>query len=244
MKTRSLKRDIRMVFLGALITALILPGISVLANVVTRELHFTGITVQVDGVPVEFATDSQPFIMEGRTFLPAGAIAGAVGKEVSWDAETQTVHLNTPGVAVAQPAQAARPLFVEFPRPDVTGSAANANRDGGQNATFGSIMFANSWISHNSTGTNDITLPLNGQWNEISGYIGAHSSLNRGVFATVSVFGDGGVMLGGFTAYYGEPAFPFSVNVEGQQEVIIRIVRNAEGGISAVGVTLLSPQIR
>jgi hypothetical protein len=249
MKARSFKRDIRMVMLGVLMTVLVLPGISVLANTVTRELSFTGVNVQVNGVPVNFDADSQPFIMDGRTFLPVGAIANAVGKEVGWDGVTQTVHLNTPGVAItpapaptpAPPARDARPLFQVFTRPLVAGPTIIANNNGGQSVTFDGRLFANSWVvSTVGVPTTDLRFSLNGDWNEIFGYMGSQAAGQRGISSTVSFFGDGGIMLEEFTVTYGDPAFNFSVNVAGQQQLDIRIDRTATG----TGITLLSPQIR
>jgi hypothetical protein len=51
-------------------------------------------------------------------------------------------------------------------------------------------------------------------------------------------------MLGSYNVYLGEAAFPFSIDVEGRQEVVIRIVTNAQGGLPSVMAALLSPQIR
>ena len=39
-------------------------------------------------------TDNEPFISEGVTYLPVRAIAEAVGKDVSWDGETNTVYID------------------------------------------------------------------------------------------------------------------------------------------------------
>lgn len=47
------------------------------------------ISVFIDGLPVAF--DVEPVIQDGRTLVPFRAIAEALGVEVSWDGETQTV---------------------------------------------------------------------------------------------------------------------------------------------------------
>ena len=41
----------------------------------------------------------EPFIVDGTTYLPLRAIAGALGLEVNWDGSTNTVILTTPGMA-------------------------------------------------------------------------------------------------------------------------------------------------
>lgn len=47
-----------------------------------------GITVYVDGMPVDF--DVQPQIISDRTMVPMRAIFEAIGAEVTWDSETST----------------------------------------------------------------------------------------------------------------------------------------------------------
>ncbi|MCL2224428.1 MAG: copper amine oxidase N-terminal domain-containing protein [Defluviitaleaceae bacterium] len=77
---------------GVLFMTMLVPAVGVFANTVVRELAF-GIRIQIDGVHLNLDEESRPFVMDGRTFLPVRAIADAVGKDVFWDAPTQTVHL-------------------------------------------------------------------------------------------------------------------------------------------------------
>ncbi|MCL2578282.1 MAG: stalk domain-containing protein [Defluviitaleaceae bacterium] len=83
---------------GVLVMAL-LSGTIVMASSNVRELVF-GVRVNVDGEAVAFASDNQPFIIDGRTFLPVGAIANALGFDVQWDAATTTVNVTTDSAAV------------------------------------------------------------------------------------------------------------------------------------------------
>lgn len=62
--------------------------------------HFNNIRIAVNGVPV--VTEFDPFVFDGRTYLPVRDVAHAVGFEVTWEAATSTVHLTQP-VAVATP---------------------------------------------------------------------------------------------------------------------------------------------
>jgi len=89
-------------FIAGLMVAVMLSGTIVLANPVTRELFF-GVTVTLNGENVEFDDDSQPFIIEGRTFLPVGAFSRTLGFEVEWDSETSTVDIVAPALAVINP---------------------------------------------------------------------------------------------------------------------------------------------
>jgi len=79
------------IVLGMLVTAL-LTGTVVMANPVTREIFF-GVSVTVNGEDVNFAEDSLPFIMEGRTFLPLAAMAEALDFTVNWNPETATANV-------------------------------------------------------------------------------------------------------------------------------------------------------
>lgn len=65
------------------------------------ELAYNSIKIMLDGKEVS-PTDAngnaiEPFVIEGTTYLPVRGIASALGLEVSWNSETATVELNTPG---------------------------------------------------------------------------------------------------------------------------------------------------
>ena len=81
------------IVVGALSTVL-LSGTLVMANPVTRDLFF-GVNVTLNGTVLDFEEDSQPFIIDGRTFLPVGALADVLDVTATWEGETSTVHLAT-----------------------------------------------------------------------------------------------------------------------------------------------------
>ncbi|MCD8215230.1 MAG: NPCBM/NEW2 domain-containing protein [Clostridiales bacterium] len=58
----------------------------------TAELTFKNIVVYVDGQVVD-TTEAEPFIYNGTTYLPLRTVAEALGKEVNWVGETNTVYL-------------------------------------------------------------------------------------------------------------------------------------------------------
>lgn len=64
-------------------------------------LHFNGIKLVLNGEQVQ-VTDStgaatEPFIINGTTYLPVANVARMLGLTVAWDGTTQTVTLTTPG---------------------------------------------------------------------------------------------------------------------------------------------------
>ena len=96
----------RGIVIGALMM-LLLSGTVLMASPQTREVVF-GVGVSFNGQRVNFDADSQPFIMEGRTFLPVRAIADIAGLDVDFDGATNTVLL-TGGGGAAAPARATSP---------------------------------------------------------------------------------------------------------------------------------------
>lgn len=65
------------------------------------ELTYRGISVKLNGETLALIDGSgngvEPFILEGTTYLPLRAVAGALGLEVSWDDATSTVSLQSGG---------------------------------------------------------------------------------------------------------------------------------------------------
>ena len=68
----------------------------------TAELLYDNIKVMLNGKEIT-PTDAngnvvEPFIINGTTYLPVRGVASALGLNVGWDAATNTVTLNEPGV--------------------------------------------------------------------------------------------------------------------------------------------------
>jgi len=90
MKTQRIKDMIT----GSLITAMIIGGCSTAFAKVSKmniSVNFKDIKVNVDGK--ELVTEKEPFIYDGTTYLPIKAVGEAIGKQVSWDSDTNTVIL-------------------------------------------------------------------------------------------------------------------------------------------------------
>ena len=63
----------------------------------TVQIAYNNIKICLDGTFIEpkdaAGNTVEPFTMNGTTYLPVRAVAGAFGKEVGWDEATQTVYL-------------------------------------------------------------------------------------------------------------------------------------------------------
>ncbi len=68
---------------------------------------FRNIKIVVDGK--EVSTSAEPFIYNGTTYLPIRAVGEAVGKEVTWNAGTNTVYLGEVPESAKQPETPAAP---------------------------------------------------------------------------------------------------------------------------------------
>ena len=92
-----MKKQWKCFLAGALASVLAIGalGSAVAAYQRQETLHFNGISLVVDGEKVSI-TDStgaptEPFIINGTTYLPVGNVAKLVGYDVAWDGKTQTV---------------------------------------------------------------------------------------------------------------------------------------------------------
>ena len=95
-------------FIGVIVTLLVLSSF-VYASPIEKTINifFKNIKLYVDGslVTPKDATGNkvEPFIYNGTTYLPARAVAEALGKTVKWDGKTNSIYIgkvdeNTPSV--------------------------------------------------------------------------------------------------------------------------------------------------
>lgn len=86
-------------FVVGLVAGLVISCICVGAfqGVVQKELSYNDVKITLNGQTIT-PTDAngnvvEPFIIDGTTYLPVRAIANALGLDVKWDGETNTVKL-------------------------------------------------------------------------------------------------------------------------------------------------------
>lgn len=87
---------------GALSASLVLGATYAVAGEQIKksvDVFYNGIKICIDGTYIEPKDANgnavDPFIMDGTTYLPVRAVAGAFDKDVIWDGDTQTVFLNS-----------------------------------------------------------------------------------------------------------------------------------------------------
>lgn len=87
--------------MGALaLCGALLGGTAALAAGVTYktiQVLYNDISLVVDGVPITpkdaNGVEVEPFVYNGTTYLPVRAVGEAIGKQVTWDGNTQTVYI-------------------------------------------------------------------------------------------------------------------------------------------------------
>ena len=79
--------------IGFVVAMVLSSSIALMAGTgVMREVFF-GVSVMVNGEPLELEEDMQAFIMGGRTFLPARIVEQIADMPVNWNDETWTVYI-------------------------------------------------------------------------------------------------------------------------------------------------------
>ena len=84
------------VLVGVLLTAIVARVIPADAKSGSQSVAavYRNIRVFVDGV--EKKPNAEPFLIDGSTFVPLRFISEALGKEISWDGETNSIYIGKP----------------------------------------------------------------------------------------------------------------------------------------------------
>lgn len=95
MKQKWIHRAGALMLCGALLggTAALAAGVTYK----TIQVLYSDISLVVDGVPITpkdaNGVEVEPFVYNGTTYLPVRAVGEAIGKQVTWDGNTQTVYI-------------------------------------------------------------------------------------------------------------------------------------------------------
>ncbi|MCL2371783.1 MAG: stalk domain-containing protein [Defluviitaleaceae bacterium] len=109
--------------IGAAIAALILTATPLVARVISNDvtIYFNNISVAINGNQAQL--ENEPFVLNGRTYLPVRDIANLFGYNATWESETNTVHLTERIPAGAVPNYPAHLPQPEAPPATTTGTA-------------------------------------------------------------------------------------------------------------------------
>lgn len=72
--------------------------LSTILSLVTTVSAFAGIGISIDGSIIQ--SDIEPFIDNGRTFVPVRLISESLGADVTWDNDTRTVGIDKEDISI------------------------------------------------------------------------------------------------------------------------------------------------
>lgn len=171
----------KQLIIGILIGALLFGAIPVMATTGIKELKafYNNIKISVNGK--EIKTDIEPFIVDGRTYVPVRVVSEALGVDVNWNDKTNTVEIGK----VSQK---------EVEKPTITYQGFN---DSGTDISY-VVIFSDEFII-------SMTLPkthLNGKMESVILGISTNLMKEKPELNTPSIIG--------FYEYTGEQFYPLS----------------------------------
>lgn len=188
------------------------------------EVAYNNISIIIDGK--EFYSSQQPFIHQGRTYVPLRAVGEALGKQVVWDEINNRVLINDVGA----PAVVAQPKYIE--------ELVVLRNVGPFYQEKGNWVIANRPFAHGvavdlNQGDRqaEVVVDLQQKYNTISGYIGVEDDTQNssGKFL-LSIYGDGREIISQTEFAPGQYPSYLSENVAGVKVLTIK-AQWTEGGI-------------
>lgn len=243
------KVQIKSFMTGFILCAMISIGamiVSANSQAVTKQVTY-GVGVNLNGEALVFDKDSQPFVMDGKTFLPVNTIADALNLTVDFNATSNTVILNSRKV-VGRLDEIAHTDFK-------TGGAGGLHKIVGTMTDHlgeihdnGIILRGNGIIKDDPYKASALVeYPLNGQYKKLSGTLVIPKEINvvelskRDVRAldskAIIFYGDGKLL---HKVNHVTPTTPidFSFDVSGVNSLTIRMESNSLNIIALVDLDL------
>ena len=94
-----MKRIISVILIAAMLFSLGITAAAAEQRIEAKELYYREVSIFVNGaelIPQDVnGNATEPFIIEGTTYLPVRALAGALGLKVDWDGSTNTITLTS-----------------------------------------------------------------------------------------------------------------------------------------------------
>lgn len=173
---------------------------------------FKNIKIYIDGAeltPRDSAGNVlEPFIYNGSTYLPIRAVGEAVGKTVSYDANSNSVYLGSSGSSGSTTSQGTKL------KPYQTDSIYENTE-----ISMGGITYKEVLNFGSGTGTGYAYYNLAGSYTSVSGIYGSvDNDGSIGEYAVLSFYGDG-ILLKEFTVNGGELPKNFTLNVTGVSQL-------------------------
>ncbi|MCD8239503.1 MAG: NPCBM/NEW2 domain-containing protein [Clostridiales bacterium] len=198
---------------GVMVTA----AIPVLAYNGTKTISaaFKNIKIYIDGAELTPRDASgnvlEPFIYNGSTYLPIRAVGEAVGKSVSYDANTNSVYLGSSSNYNSSSSSATLGTKLKPYQTDGIQIISDIS--------MGGVSYKEAVNFGSSQGSAYVYYNLSGSYNSVSGIYGSIDDEGSiGDYAVLSFYGDG-ILLKEFTVNGGELPKNFTLNLTGVSQL-------------------------
>jgi hypothetical protein len=228
--------------IGFMCCAILTASVAYAQDSTQIEVYFNDLKYMIDGVQKKPIVN-QGFIHSGTTYVPLRFISEALGKEVSWDGETDTIWVGKKlgrsvllsGMDYARVDGAAQNEYLTFDK-------WNA-KDDSKHAYGSELIIAGTSYSHGlgiylgefSDGWGSVDYNLKGNYKQIYGYIGVddyfRNSLADGV---VRIYGDGKEIYTSPALKGGDEPLRIDVNLTGMLKLRIKFESNKKDDLDLV----------
>jgi hypothetical protein len=228
--------------IGFMCCAILTASVAYAQDSTQIEVYFNDLKYMIDGVQKKPIVN-QGFIHSGTTYVPLRFISEALGKEVTWDGETDTIWV---GKKLGKTVQLSG---MDYARVDggalndyLTFDKWNAKDD--NNHTYGSeLIIAGTSYSHGlgiylgeqSQGWGSVDYNLKGNYKQIYGYLGVDDyDKNSLAVGIVRIYGDGKEIYTSPSLKGGDVPLRVDVNLTGVLKLRIKFESNKKDDLDLV----------
>lgn len=212
-----MKKDLfKGIALGCALTICIGSAIAVNAEAIRKEIYavYDNIRIVINGKEITPKDVNgnvvEPFVYEGTTYLPVRAISNALGEEVDWDGDTNTVYI---GGKVSKE---------DVPMDTLKAFKGEEFKTDGELVHRAETIYPNNYLSTNILPNGGGTFILEGNYKKLSGMF-----IVKDGAATESTIqfkdADTNKILGEYTAKSGDKPLEINVDVTGVDKVSVVI---------------------
>jgi len=202
------------------------------------DVYYDNIKIFINDLPIDLKDGNgktvEPFIFDGTTYIPVRTVAEALGKEVTWDEATKSVHITDNENMVWLNDLAYYNLLSDTTVNKCFRLENNNFKDSSGNICSKAIKYEiyYGWIYTDYV--------INKKYSKINGkFVLSFDSKDTAYKATLKLYGDGKLLYTSPELTGGVPPIDFDVDISGVEILRIAISNNSPFGISNVNYGLI-----